>query len=117
MNQRPMGVARCRRVGHSRLPVTQIRSEVIHRERGGLLVAPMFRNGPEHVGISGDLFGESSPLDVTHYAAFAALFQAGEFSSCDQWWRWRSGIAALRRHEVGEIQSSGRDANQCLSRL
>src|SRR5271169_2207528 len=112
-----MRTSRRWRLRHASLPEAKIGGEVVDGEGGGLLVGPMAGNGPEQVGISGDPLGECSPLDVAHHPASAAFFDSGEFASGDQRRRRRPGIATLSGHDVGEIQASGADADQRLSRL
>jgi hypothetical protein len=117
VNQHTMGAARWRRLGHARLPVGQISSEVVDGESGGLLGGPVFGNWPQHIRVGADSLREGSPLDVAQDAASTALFDSGEFASGDQWRPRCSGITTLRCHEVRKVKASGSHADQRLSRL
>src|SRR5580658_326273 len=111
VNQHARVAPWCGWLRHARLPVSEIRSEVVDGEGCGLLVRPAIGNGPQHVGVGADFLGECSPLDITHHAPAGIFFSTGELAASDQRRRRRSGIATLRGHEVGEIQPASPDTD------
>src|SRR5437899_9335973 len=90
---------------HSRLPVAEVRGEVVHWKSRSLFEGPMLRYRPKHVLVGSSFFREGSPLRIAHDAATCAFFNAREFPSRNQRGRRGSGVPTLRSHKVGKIQA------------
>src|SRR5882672_8885308 len=62
-------------------------------------------------------FGKGGPLRVSHHPAASSSFHSSEFPPCDEWWLGCPRIAAIRRHDIGKVQSARLNPDQHLPRL
>src|SRR4051812_25235917 len=115
MDEHAMGASGSSRLSHTGLPISEIGGEVVDGEGGGLFVGPAIGDGPEHAGVGGCFLGECCPLGVPHHAAASTLFYSCEFSPNNHGRGWSSGIASFCSHDIGEVQTSRRDAHKGLT--
>src|SRR5690242_17288510 len=101
---------------YSRLPVREICSEEIDRKCGSLFKTPTGGNRPEQASAGGHFLCERSPLRVTHHPLAIAFPNSAELTTRDQRRLRRARISSSRRHGVSEVQPSGLDSNQLLTR-
>src|SRR5579864_3295311 len=101
----------------SRCPIREVCREIVHRKCSRLLGIPLVRHGPEQVGSYCGLFGEHRPLGVSHHPAPGRFLNARELASRYKGRLGSAGVPALRGHEIGEIDSSGLNPDEHLSRF
>ena len=104
-------------IEESRFPIREVCREIVHRKCSRLLGIPLVRHSPEQFGSYRGLFGERRPLGVSHHPAPGRFLNARELASRYEGRLGSAGVPALRGHQIGEIDSSGLNPDEHLSRF
>ena len=113
---RTRGAVFSNRLQQACLPVSEVSREIVDWESRAFFRAPAFGHRPQQLRSRGDAFGKRSPLGVAHDALAVAETSSAEFTSRHQRGFRSSGIAALRAHDVGEVDAASLYLNQLLLR-